>query len=386
MNTAEEILEITVVEKVKNRVMDLIASAGLKQGALLPSYRDFAREMDVACTTVKIAMDELAQQGVVRRQRARGCYVNRELSRQGRPLKTLGIVHQASHGHLFTAPFLQQIMQGIGDGPAGFDMNIFTMREDGFVTAAQLADRHVDGVILLGVENEAFLRECAAWDLPAVAADTCAEGIALDFVAADNAACAQAAVAHVVAQGHRHIRYLGWDPHQVIMVGGQPGRPLEIVQADSIERRAAVAREVATHPEVRFDEVIAPWFPDSERHKAEAFIADMIARWQRESDRPTVFIVDSDMAANDLIRALAAQGVRVPDDVSVCAVAGCGVVTAGGLSIAQARCNFRGMGRKAVELLRRRCEQPGEAPEPAVYRVGFEWVEGRTCGGVKREA
>ena len=368
MNTTEELLETTVVDRVKNHVIGMIAIKGMKRGAMLPSYRTLSSELDVACTTVKLAMDELAVQGVVRRQRARGCYVNRELSRQGRPLRTIGIVHQASHGHLFTAPFLQQIMQGIGTGTTRFDMNIFTMREDGFVTAAQLADRHVDGVILLGVEIHDFLRECAEWDLPCVVADTCADGIDLDFVACNNAACAQAAVAHVVAKGHRHILYLGADPRQRVLVGGSPGRPMEIVQTDSIERRTAAAREAARHPGVRFDEF-------------SGLLRDGVSEWRRQSDRPTVFIVDSDLGAGDLVQELAAQGVNVPADVSVCAVAGCGVAAAGGMSIAQGRCDFQGMGRKAVELLRQRCEQPGEAAEPAVYRVGFEWVEGRTCGG-----
>ena len=381
MNTTEELSETTVVDQVKNHVIGLIAIKGMKRGAMLPSYRDLASELDVACTTVKIAMDELAMQGVVRRQRARGCYVNRELSRQGRPLRTIGIVHQASHRYLFTMPYLQQIMQGIGDGPARFDMNIFTMREDGFVTAAQLAYRHVDGVILVGVENHDFLHQCAEWDLPCVVADTCAEDIALDFVACDNAACAQAAVAHVVAKGHRHISYLGGNPRQKIMIGGSPGLSMEIVQTDSIERRAAVAREVGKYPGVRFDEVINSWL-SYKQQEANALYADLISRWRGESDRPTVLMVDSDIGAGDLIQELAKQGIRVPDDVSVCAVAGCGVSASGGMSIAQGLCDFRGMGRKAVELLRQRCEQPGEASRPAVYRVGFEWVE----GGSTREA
>ncbi len=371
----------TVAEQVADHLRDLIATKRLAHNTKLPSYRDFASELGVHVQTVMRGMDLLVDQGVVRRQRAQGCFVNRELSRQGRPLKTLGIVHQASHSHLFTAPFLQQIMQGIGAGHARFDMNIFTMREDGFVTAAQLADRNVDGVILLGVENQDFLRECEEWDLPCVVADTCADGIALDFVACDNAACAQAAVAHVVAKGHRHIRYLGGTPRQNIMIGGSPGLSMEIVQTDSIERRAAVAREAGKYPGVRFDEVINSWLSYN-RHEANALYADLISRWRSESDRPTVLMVDSDIGAGDLIQELAKQGIRVPGDVSVCAVAGCGVSASGGMSIAQGRCDFRGMGRKAVELLRWRCEHPAEALPPAVYRVGFEWEE----GGSTREA
>jgi len=359
----------TVAEQVADHLRDLIATKRLAHNTKLPSYRDFASELGVHVQTVMRGMDLLVDQGVVRRQRAQGCFVNRELSRQGRLLKTLGIVHQASHSHLFTAPFLQQIMQGIGTGPARFDMNIFTMREDGFVTAAQLAYRHVDGVILLGVENHDFLRQCAEWDLPCVVADTCADGIDLDFVACDNAACAQAAVAHVVAKGHRHILYFGADPRQRVLIGGSPGRPMEIVQTDSIERRAAAAREAARHPGVRFDEF-------------SGLLRDGIAEWRRQSDRPTVLMVDSDLSAGDLIQELAKHGISVPSDVSVCAVAGCGTAMAEGGRIAQGLCDFRGMGRKAVELLRWRCEHPAEALPPAVYRVGFEWEE----GGSTREA
>jgi DNA-binding LacI/PurR family transcriptional regulator len=132
---------------------------------------------------------------------------------------------------------------------------------------------------------------------------------------------------------------------------------------------------------VRFDEVINSWL-SYKQHEANALYADLISRWRSESDRPTVLMVDSDIGAGDLIQELAKQGIRVPDEVSVCAVAGCGVSASGGMSIAQGLCDFRGMGRKAVELLRQRCEQPGEASGPAVYRVGFEWVE----GGSTREA
>jgi hypothetical protein len=36
------------------------------------------------------------------------------------------------------------------------------------------------------------------------------------------------------------------------------------------------------------------------------------------------------------------------------------------------------MGRKALELLRLRCEQPASAPAPAVYRIGCQFESGTT--------
>jgi hypothetical protein len=44
------------------------------------------------------------------------------------------------------------------------------------------------------------------------------------------------------------------------------------------------------------------------------------------------------------------------------------------------------MGRKAAELLKWRCEQPAEALSPAVYRVGYEWVEGGSTREARAEA
>ena len=73
---------------------------------------------------------------------------------------------------------------------------------------------------------------------------------------------------------------------------------------------------------------------------------------------------------------LASRGIRVPRDVSVCAVAGAG----DGLAsppLAYCRFDFAGMARKAVSLLKRHCRRPA-APANRLHRIGFEFVEGST--------
>jgi DNA-binding LacI/PurR family transcriptional regulator len=47
------------------------------------------------------------------------------------------------------------------------------------------------------------------------------------------------------------------------------------------------------------------------------------------------------------------------------------------------RFDFYKMGRKAVEALREQIARPGP-PVNRIHRIGFEWVEGSTCG--RREA
>ena len=361
-------------EEVSDHVRRLIASGELKRGARLPSYRELAARLRVAPLTAKRGVDLLAEQGIVRRRQRQGCFVNRELVPSGRPLDTVGIIHTASQKHLFSAPYLVQIMQGINGGEKPPDIHIFTLREEGLVTATQLADRHVDGVILLGVENDAYLREFATWGVPGVVADYFAAGIPLDFVACDNPTAAQRAVRHLVGLGHRNICYVGNEPTLLERIAG--AERLETRSADVLERRETAIRAMGAIP-VRWKEAVIPRL----RANRVPAVGLLAAAWREDADRPTAFLVDGDDLADLLILELAARGVRVPDEVSVCTVA-----TATGLqALTGARFDFVGMGRKAMELLKRRCEQPAEAPPPAVYRVGFEWVEGASVKRVGEE-
>jgi GntR family transcriptional regulator, arabinose operon transcriptional repressor len=305
---------MTVVERVAAHVRAQIALQRQPRGTPLPSYRKLAEELGVSLMTVKFGMDLLARQGVIRREPARGCFVNRELSPQGQPLTSVGIIHTASQKRLFSVPYLTQIMQGINDTQRPLDIHVFTLREEGLVTATQLADRHVDGVILLGVENDAYLREFATWGVPGVVADYFADGIPLDFVACDNPSAAQRAVRHLAGLGHRSICYLGAATTSFEKIAGTGS--METRSADFIERRESAIRAMEAIP-VRWKEAIIPRL-SANRDTAVGLLA---AAWRDDADRPTAFLANGDDLANRLIRELATRGVRVPDEVSVCTVA-----------------------------------------------------------------
>jgi LacI family transcriptional regulator len=388
VSTLLEDTDLTVSEQVSAHIIRLIASRGLKRGAALPSYRELERELGVGRMTVKAALDALDTQGIIRRQRARGCYVNREMSTQGKALKTVGIVHTASTEHLFSNRYLREIMQGIGAAPVAagvspadptrhsLDIQIYSMRGEGFVTAAQLADRQVDGVILLGMESDAFVEEVATWGVPGVLVDQVAERVELDCVACDNATAAHRAVQRLVELGHRHIRYVAGDPRRIVQVGAS--RSLLLRSSDRIERRDVAVQALASIPGLRWDELILANAADR------TLVYGTATRWQQESERPTAFLTDNELLAAALERDLSALGIAVPGDVSIAAIACAGEAKVGDKELTGNRVDFTGMGRKAVEVLRRRCEEPAKAPAPQVYRVGSEWVEGSTCG--RREA
>jgi LacI family transcriptional regulator len=364
-------------QRVADHVKELIRRRGYPRGALLPSYRQLSSDLDISYVTIKRGMDMLEAQGVVSCINGKGSFVNRELSHQGRALKSVGVIHLASHSFLFSAPYLTQIMRGINGGKVPLDVHIYTMREHGFVTAAQLAEHEVDGVILLGMEDEGFIREFAGWGIPGVVVDHVTAGVPLDFVACDNEAGVIRTVQHVVGLGHRYIRYLGPEPERYAYVGLKGMNKVEIFLSDDAERSGAARRALAACPSVRWDEVTEPQHSSPLIQNALEFMARVVKEWLGAAERPTAFITANDDGADRLIRALAARGVSVPGDVSVCAVAKAGGGSGG---ITGPRFDFESMGRKAVELLHKRCEQPGEAAAPAVYRIGYEWEEGSTCG------
>lgn len=368
--------DTTVVQQVAAHVKDMIADRGLKRGTPIPSYREIASDLGVAYTSVKYAMDELAAQGIVRRQRARGCYVNKELSRAGRPLKKLGIIFPSSRGHLFSASYETQIMKGITADPVTAPhIHIFSIREDGFVSPEQIAEHAVDAVILLEIENDNLLRDFLTWETPGVVVDYCTDDIPLDFVACDNRSAARQVVAHLAALGHRRVAYAA--AYSQKLVHRPDDENVTLLVRDSSDERERLAETLGALrergmlvenyglPEIRID-----W--------AAAAAAELHRRI-RSADRPTALITDSNHSAIALLDQLALRGLRAPEDISVCAVASDALPDFKGRRLTCCRFDFVGMGRKAFDLLLTRCQKPG-TEAPSVHRIGFTFAEGETTG------
>lgn len=370
--------EATVVEQVAAHIKDMIVGRGLKRGEPIPSYREIAGNLGVAYTSVKFAMDGLAAQGIVRRQRARGCYVNKELSRAGRSLKKVGIIFPSSRGNLFSSSYLVQIMQGINSDPVAVpDIHIFSLREDGFVSSAQISKHDVDAVVLLEIENDDFLREFLTWNTPGVVVDYCAGGIPLDFVACDNRSAARRVVAHVADLGHRRVAYAAACSQK--RVHRADNEQVTLLIRDSSDERERLSETVSALRERGM--LVENYIPLEISTEWPIAAADELQRRMRSGDRPTALLTDSNHSAIALLKELARRGLHAPQDISVCAVASDGTPEFEGRSLTCCRVDFAGMGRKAIALLTTRCQQPG-LEEPGVHRIGFSFVEGATTGPV----
>lgn len=372
MNSIAGGADVGVVEQVREWVRTLIVEKNLKRGDQLPSYRQMAADLRVGYTTVKFAMDELEAQGVVQRQAARGCYVARELSRTGQYLQKLGILFPGTRHRLFSTPYVMEIMRGITTSDGLFhDLHLFSFTRDGLISAGKIAEHGVDGVLLLGIENEAYLHAFASWRIPGVVVDYHTTNAALDCVVCDNAGGARQAIRHVLEGGHRRILYVAGGSKQSVSLEADSALPFALESSDRTERREAVLDMLRAAPAVQWQVALV-----------DGDAASFMSAWDRAaaawSEPPTAVVTDDDATAAVVFAELAQRGLRAPEDVSVCAVAMADTPMLGDRPLTGCRFNFTGMGQEAIRLLLRRYQNPSQ-DRTVTHRIGFEWVDGETC-------
>ncbi len=365
--------------KVSSCVKEIICARGMQPGDILPSYTELVRDLAVSYVTVKRGLDDLENEGVIQRIPSRGTFVTRAIKQVPRSMKHIGVIYPMDRHLLFHQQYLADIMTGITqDAPPFSDMHIFSLREDGMVHAAQINEWAIDGVILLGVENDDYLRTFTKWGTPGVVVDYCSQAAPLDYVACDNAAAVRQMAAHLAALGHRCVVYLAGHPQALerIPVGNLPDTFLERDSSDRRERHSAGLRALRECNILTEDwtlpQVNATWISAA---------ADELRRRARTPGCPTAVLTDNNDIAVRLMAELANRGMRVPEDVSVCAVASVGDTAIGERRLTCCRFDFVGMGRKAIALLTER-HQTRWLKEPREHRIGFEFVEGQTTGPV----
>lgn len=371
-------VETTVIQQVAERIRELITRNGLKRGAAIPSYRELAREYGAAYVSVKQGVDLLAAEGILRKQRGKGCFVSRELAMPARKLAHLGVVITSSRNSLFQLAYLSDIMRGLTDEQlTGADLHIFSMRQDGMVSPAQIGEWDISGTALVGVENDDYLRAFAKSRMPAVVVDYCSEAVPLDYVACDNRAAVKQMVSHLARLGHRRIAYLTPPLNEGVVRPDDPKRTL--IMKNSSDRRERQMESTRMFAELG---LLADVYSAGEAQNNIPQVADGLLVRKGQSDCPTAVLSENNMSARKLVEALAQRGIRVPEDISVAAVASDSLMSVDQLALTCCQFDFAKMGRTAVTILTERCRNPGVF-KPHIHRIGYKFHEGQTCRRLK---
>lgn len=293
--------------QVREDVRQQIESGALPSGHRLPFEPDLASKYGVSCVTVKHALRDLAEEGLLIRIKRKGTFVSPRVSASKRSLKTFAFVIPDIEDL-----FICEIYRGVAAATrrAGYKVSILSSDRDVEQEAVHIRDLGAQGeagAIIYpnwGRANAKEVFELKRKKFPFVLVNRYFRDIQSDYVVVDNSGGACEAVEHLIRLGHRRIGCIGW------------------VECTAVEDRLAGYRLALGRHGIPCDEALVRSILDEGRDKYIGIEPASGGYHEMKTllavkNRPTAVFAVSDRLAIGAIRAIAEAGLQVPDDVAV---------------------------------------------------------------------
>lgn len=252
-------------------------------------------------------------------------------------------------------PFFAEVAQAIerAAAPHGLAVLMGTTADDPAKEAKyleDLAERRVDGIVLISSRSDQDLSPATTLAVPVVAMDRAPDDSPISTIAFDNVGGAASATRHLVDHGHRTVHLVA-GPQDVAV----SGRRIDGWQSALDEAGLAAPRPTHT-----------PFTYEGGRTAARLLFA--------RGEPPTAVVVSSDVQAIGVISATAELGLRVPEDLAVVSVDGTRAAAFANPAITTLSQPIERMARRAVATIVAR----GTEPVHAVIRGSL--TVRRSCG------
>lgn len=188
-----------------------IAAGEFPADALLPPEAELAERYQVSRATVRLALQELAVQGLVQRRPGKGTFVAGPLAPSENARKRSRLVGFVAPSEKDT--LLMDILNGAESVLRDHDYSLIyeSAHNDSQIEANRFEDllaHDVAGIIIFPLaeaEEAAAIRRVLAAGVPVVLVDREVNGVRLPVVMADHFAGAYEGVHHLLALGHRRV-------------------------------------------------------------------------------------------------------------------------------------------------------------------------------------
>lgn len=294
----EDYLYLKLVKDIKNGILTGIHAPGTQ----LPSYNELAKSYGIHRLTVRRALQELKEEGLIYAIPAKGVYVSgpNSTSRLELPAEkahwSIGIVNDIVEPELF-GYFHFEIIERIRNLLQRdlHSLQILPSRRQNKIEQWIDAIRHFEltGLILLGPLQETIVRQLASLK-PVVHLDPQCRSNSVTTINIDNEYGGYLAGKHLLALGHTHIALVtAADQHC------------------SDQRMTGVRRAVAeaADPEIRLRVYAGNFSSVSGFESGQKILA--------ESPRPTAVFCFNDEMAVGALQVFSAAGVTVPQKISL---------------------------------------------------------------------
>jgi GntR family transcriptional regulator of arabinose operon len=204
--------------QLKTYIMNQIQQGIWKPGDKLPSENELAEQFDVSRITVKNAMADIVEQGLIYRIQGKGTFIADSAAPPFlafEPRETMGscvAFLMPRLDNLFTANLMTGIEQELAEH--GYHV-VFRLTHDRqeleIKLLKELTQLGMKGIIIYPVEGETFNNEIlklTLGDYPLVIVDRYLRGLDANCVSSDNFAGAYEATKHLTSLGHTMISFL----------------------------------------------------------------------------------------------------------------------------------------------------------------------------------
>ena len=351
--------------QLHSKLRRLIVSRRWRHGERIPTETLLARHLDISRTTVRIALQRLEVEGMIRRAAGRGTFVSWQPQDPANS-RTIGYFTHSFHNEIHSAMLSSAETELRSAGYQVIFSNATALDEESMILE-QMLEENIAGLMIWAsacptAATVATLQEYQSRAIPIVFIDRVIDGIQADYVASDNFGGAYELTSHLVALGHEQIVQL--------MPNIDGLRPIDERQRGYV----AAASESGLTP-------MSPWKinpPERpEFHEPDIYslageksqqVIDQVVRLMTTVEpMPTAIACINDILAIITISALREIGISVPDDVSVAGFDDISMASHIGVPLTTVSQDAYEMGKSASQMLLGRLH--GDNAPPRCYTV-----------------
>jgi len=286
-------------EKVKNYVLTLIRNQEIVADERIPSESELAKALDVSSITVRKALSDLVNEGIIYRVRGKGSFVSRRPAAGENAAGKSDLVAFVISGIEMYDSSYMQIIKGVQSCLADhhhkliieFVENNIEQERD---LVLKLSQGNYRGLLIYSSDPNAakdYLREVQRQGVPFVLLDRFPAGYPVNGISCNNHDGAYEAVEYMINRGHRNIGIAAYDFHL----------------SSEVERYNGYADAMAN--------ASLPLNPDIQFLHKELDYEQMASKIR--SGAMTALFCVNDRRALEAIEQLTALGVKIPEEVSI---------------------------------------------------------------------
>ena len=323
-------------------------------GQKIPTENELMEQFDVSRSTIRQALSELANEGMICKKQGSGTFFVGEAAATQERSYLIGVIMPRITYYIYP-----QLIQGIDEvihtrnysivlGNANADP------EKEFACLRQLIEKKVDGVLFEPTGGEHFLdspiiQQIRRLTIPVVLMDWAIDELDLSFVSIDDQRGGFLATNYLIDAGHRRIPYV------------YPSDKIPAMKRHEGYRRALHEAHIDYDRRLDKPTITARW--DEPGHIA-SLMKELLALGEA---RPTAVFFFNDDGALHAYDGVREAGLRVPDDISIIGFDNSEVAARADVPLTSIEHSKYHIGRWAAETLLDEIEHPGGLPLRQLY-------------------